>query len=46
MRRATALPPAYVEEFLEQCQSLGVTPAVRQFREWIRNQLQNSEIGQ
>lgn len=35
-----------VEEFLEQCQTLGVTQAVRQFREWIRNQLQNTEIEQ
>ncbi len=34
-----------IEEFLEQCQNLGVTAAVRQFREWIKNQLQNSESG-
>ena len=34
-----------VEEFLEQCQNLGVTAAVRQFRKWIKNQLQNSESG-
>ena len=40
------LPATKVEEFLEQCQFLGVTPAVRQFRAWIRNQWQNSEIGQ
>ena len=40
------LPTTKVEEFLEQCQNLGVTPAVRQFREWVRNQLQNSETGQ
>ena len=32
-----------VEEFLEQCQNLGVTAAVRQFRKWIKNQLQNLE---
>ena len=35
-----------VEEFLEQCQKIGVTQAVRQFREWVRNQMQNSESGQ
>ena len=35
-----------VEEFLEQCQKNGVTQAVRQFRQWVRNQLQNSESGQ
>lgn len=40
------LPATKVEEFLEQCQKVGVTQAVRQFREWIRNQLQNSESGQ
>lgn len=34
-----------IEEFLEQCQNLGVTAAVRQFRKWIKNQLQNSESG-
>ena len=39
------LPATKVEEFLEQCQNLGVTAAVRQFREWIKNQLQNSESG-
>ncbi|HEY9782147.1 MAG TPA: Uma2 family endonuclease [Leptolyngbyaceae cyanobacterium] len=37
------LPATKVEEFLEQCQNLGVTAAVRQFREWIKNQLQNRE---
>ena len=40
------LPATKVEEFLEQCQTLGVTAAVRQFREWVRNQLQNTETGQ
>ncbi len=40
------LPATAVEEFLEQCQTLGVTQAVRQFRQWIRNQLQNTESGQ
>lgn len=39
------LPATRVEEFLEQCQ-MGVTQAVRQFRQWVRNQLQNPEIGQ
>lgn len=28
-----------VEEFLEQCQTLGVTTSVRQLREWVRNHL-------
>ena len=37
------LPATKVEEFLEQCQNLGVTAAVRQFRKWIKNQLQNLE---
>lgn len=40
------LPATKVEEFLEQCQNLGVTAAVRQFRQWVRNQLQNTESGQ
>jgi Uma2 family endonuclease len=40
------LPATKVEEFLEQCQRGGVTQAVRQFRQWIRNQLQNTESGQ
>lgn len=40
------LPATKVEEFLEQCQKVGVTQAVREFRRWIRNQLQNSETGQ
>ena len=40
------LPATKVEEFLEQCQNLGVTAAVRQFRQWIRNQLQNTETGE
>jgi Uma2 family endonuclease len=39
------LPATKVEEFLEQCQNLGVTAAVRQFRKWIKNQLQNPETG-
>lgn len=37
------LPATKVKEFLEQCQNLGVTVAVRQFRKWIKNQLQNLE---
>ncbi|OCR00859.1 hypothetical protein BCD67_24350 [Oscillatoriales cyanobacterium USR001] len=32
------LSPTKVDEFLAQCQTLGVTAAVRQFREWVRNQ--------
>lgn len=32
------LSPTKVEEFLAQCQTIGITAAVRQFREWVRNQ--------
>jgi len=32
------LPATKVDEFLAQCQTLGITVAVRQFREWVRNQ--------
>lgn len=32
------LSPTKVDEFLAQCQTIGVTAAVRQFREWVRNQ--------
>ncbi|HEY9694725.1 MAG TPA: Uma2 family endonuclease [Oculatellaceae cyanobacterium] len=32
------LPASRVIEFLEQCQTLGVITALRQFREWLRSQ--------
>jgi Uma2 family endonuclease len=32
------LPATKVDEFLDQCQILGVTTAVRDFRRWVRNQ--------
>lgn len=32
------LPPTRVDTFLAECQTLGVNLAVRQFREWVRNQ--------
>lgn len=33
------LPASKVEEFLEQCQTQGVTATVRQFRQWVRNHI-------
>lgn len=32
------LPPVKVDEFLAECQTIGVTAALRQFREWVKNQ--------
>lgn len=41
------LPASKVDEFLEQCQTIGVTTSIRQFREWVRTQqAANPESGQ
>jgi Uma2 family endonuclease len=32
------LPTAKVDEFIDRCQTTGATAAVREFREWVRNQ--------
>lgn len=40
------LPASKVDEFLEQCQTIGVTASIRQFRAWVRTQPSHPETGQ
>ncbi|MEG4580786.1 hypothetical protein QUA71_14405 [Microcoleus sp. MON1_C5] len=36
--RCEMLPTAKVDEFIDRCQTTGATAAVREFREWVKNQ--------